>query len=425
MSRDAAGNAFDIAVVGGGAAGTMAAIRASGPGRTVVLVERNDAIGRKILITGKGRCNLTNIAPVEVFIGHFGRQGQFLRSAFHAFFNDDLVEFFRSCGLETKAERQGRVFPATDSARSVVEALKKRLDECGVEIAFNKRVSAVERAGGRLALRFEDGGALSARRVIIAMGGSSYQATGSSGDGAAIARTLGHAVIEAPPGLVPLRTKEEWVKDLQGLALENIRLTFSVGKKRIVSDVGELMFTHFGVSGPLVLDLSARVLTLAGQAGGARLAIDLKPGLDEAQLEKRILNEFKKNGRMLFKNILKGFLPQRLIELFMGLSGIGATVQANQITQEERRALIRLFKGLPLTIAGSLPVEEAMVTGGGVSTKDIDPRTMESRLVRGLYFAGEVIDGCAPSGGYNLQQAFSTGYLAGRSASNSLDKEDG
>lgn len=421
MSHDAGAHCHDVAVVGAGAAGTMAAIRAATLGADVVLVERNDSIGKKILVTGKGRCNLTNTAQVETFIERFGKQGQFLRSAFHAFFNTDLIEFFRSCGLETKVERQGRVFPASDSARSVVEALRKRLDECGVKIVFNKRLRAIERSGDLLSLRFEDGSAIGARRVIMAMGGSSYKATGSSGDGVAVARALGHAIVEAAPGLVPLTTKETWVKDLQGLGLENIRIAFSVGKKKVVSDVGELMFTHFGVSGPLVLDLSARVLALMGPSGEAKLAIDLKPGLDEAMLEKRILTEFKKNGKMHLKNILKGYLPQRMIDLFMTLSGIGAIVQANQITQEERRALVRLFKALPLTINGSLPVEEAMVTGGGVSTREIDPRTMASRLIPGLYFAGEIIDGCASSGGYNLQQAFSTGYLAGESAARSIN----
>ena len=421
-----AADVYDIAVIGGGAAGAMAAIRAGALGRSVVLIERNDSIGKKILITGKGRCNITNTAPVDVFIKNFGRQGEFLRSAFFAFFNEDLVEFFRSVGLETKVERQGRVFPVTDSARSVVEALKKCLAGSGVEILYDARLSGIRKVGDYFHLVLEGRDAVEAKKVILATGGASYKATGSTGDSFAIAETLGHKVVPLSPGLVPLRTKEEWVKSLQGLGLENIRLTFECGRKKAISEIGELMFTHFGVSGPLVLDLSAKVLTMMeerkkrSEPAEANLLIDLKPGLSVVQMEMRLLKEFKVKGKMRFSNVMKDYLPQRLIEVFITLSGINADREANQVTQSQRRALIGLFKALPLTITGSLPLEEAMVTGGGVSTKDIDPRTMESRVVPGLYFAGEIIDGCASSGGYNLQQAFSTGYLAGEKAAESL-----
>jgi len=419
MSHDAKDRVYDIAVIGGGAAGAMAAITAAECKKRVILIERNDSIGRKVLITGKGRCNLTNTAPMSVFIEKFGRQGEFFRSAFFAFFNEDLIDFFRSRGLEIKTERQGRVFPATDKARSVIDVLIKSLADSGAEVLYNTRLTGIKKTGDLFKLDFTVG-ELGAKKIILATGGASYAATGSTGDGFSIAQKLGHKVAPLKPGLVPLVTKEAWVKDLQGLGLEKIRVTFEYGRKKIVSDVGELMFTHFGVSGPIVLDMSGDVLDALAHHKAVGLLIDLKPGLTAEQLEKRLLNEFKTKGKTLFRNVLKDFLPQRLIAVFMNLSGIRAEREANQITQKERRTIINLFKALPLAITGSLPIEEAMVTGGGVSIKEIDPRTMESRLVPGLYFAGEIIEGSASSGGYNLQQAFSTGYLAAKKAAESL-----
>ena len=421
---------FDIAVIGGGAAGSMAAIRAAEFGKGVALVERNESIGRKLLLTGKGRCNLTNNAEIDAFIGKFGKQGQFLRSAFFIFSNEDLIAFFRSAGLETKVERQARVFPSDDSARSVVEALRRRIKELGVEVLSGSRVNDIRRSADGFALGIEGrgGGGLSAARAILSTGGASYKETGSTGDGYAIAGKLGHDVIERTPGLVPLTTKEAWVKDLQGLGLENVRITVEHGKHRITSDVGELMFTHFGVSGPLVLDLSAEILAMMRSGKGAadetRLRIDLKPGMAAAQIEKRLLDAFKRKGKTRFRNIMKDFLPQRLIDVFIELTGIKADKELCQVAQKERKSVVALFKGLPLTVSGSLPLEEGMVTCGGVSTREIDPSTMRSRIVPGLYFAGEIIDGRAPSGGYNLQQAFSTGYLAGDSAAKSLQAAD-
>jgi hypothetical protein len=427
MSTDNTGQAaYDIAVIGAGAAGAMAAIRAGQLKKRVVIIERNDAIGKKVLITGKGRCNLTNTTGMDAFISNFGRQGEFLRTAFFTFFNEDLMEFFRSNGLEVKVERQGRVFPSTDSARSVVEVLKKCLDANGVDILFNVRLTGIHKIEGRFRLEIDGREPVEAARVIVATGGASYAATGSTGDGYAIAEKLGHTIIPLSPGLVPLKTKEAWVKDLQGLGLENIRISFECGRKKIISEIGELMFTHFGVSGPLVLDLSARVLAMMeerkkrNEPAEADLRIDLKTGLTAEHMDMRLLREFKARGKMHFKNIMKDFLPQRLIDIFIKVSGISAEREGNQMTAKERATLVRLFKGLPLTIVGSLQLEDAMVTGGGVSTKEIDPRTMQSRVVPGIYFAGEVIDGCASSGGYNLQQAFSTGYLAGEKSAESL-----
>lgn len=420
---------YDIAVVGAGPAGAMAAIRAGQLKSDVVLIERNDAIGKKIMITGKGRCNITNVAPLDIFIEKFGRSGEFLRCAFFAFFNEDLIDFFRYKGLELKVERQGRVFPSTDKAASIIEVLQEYLAENNVKILYNTRVKEIVKIGTvpRLLssrnrdcpyflMELERGDFITAKKVILATGGASYKVTGSTGEGFSIAQKLGHTIVPLMPGLVPLRTKEPWVKDLQGLALENIRLTFEYGKKKITSPVGELMFTHFGVSGPLVLDLSGTIVPILSQHAEVRLFIDLKPGLDEEQLDSKLLHKFKIKGSAQLRNLMKDVLPQRLIDVFLHMSNIHQARKANQITQGERKAVVTLLKAFPLTITGSLPIEEAMVTGGGLSVKEIDPRTLESRLMPGLYFAGEVIEGAASSGGYNLQQAFSTGYLAGEKA---------
>jgi len=407
---------YDIAVVGGGPAGTMAAIRAGQLKKNVVLIERNDSIGEKILLTGKGRGNITNIAPLDTFIKKFGRQGAFLKSAFFAFFNEDLIDFFKSKGLKLKIERQGRVFPVTDSARSIVEVLKRHLVENKVELLYNMRLLDIKRKDGLFQLHLEGKNRIEAKKVILTTGGASFKITGSTGDGFHIARRLGHTVAPLKPALVPLRTKELWVKELQGLTLKNIRITFEYGRKKIVSDIGELIFTHFGISGPLVLDLSGNVISILEEDKEVYLLIDLKPGLKPEQLENRLLNEFNAKGNTQLKNTMKSFLPHRLIPLFIRLIGLEPERRVNQITRQERRSIISLLKALPLTIIGSLPLEEAMVTNGGISTKEINPRTMESKIIPGLYFAGEIIDVCAPSGGYNLQQAFSTGYLAGEKA---------
>ena len=407
---------YDIAVIGAGPAGVMAAIRAAQLKKSVLLIERNDAIGKKLLITGKGRCNITNSAPLDTFVERFGRQGNFLRSAFFKFCNEDLMAFFKDKGLELKTERQGRVFPVTDDSRAIVKVLHEYLSGAGVEMRYNSRVKELHKKADIFRIELENGSEVEARRVIIATGGASYKATGSTGDGFRIAERLGHTIAKLKPGLVPLKTEEHWVKGLQGLALENIRVTFECGRKKLVSDIGELMFTHFGVSGPLVLDLSGNVVDLLEKEGKAGLLIDLKPGLTVEQLDRRLLNEFKDNGTKSAKNIFKALLPLRLIDAVIEMAGVDHSKRGSQISQEERRRLVQALKGLRLTVTGALALEEAMVTGGGVSTKQIDPRTMESKVVPGLYFAGEVIEGAASSGGYNLQQAFSTGHLAGESA---------
>jgi predicted Rossmann fold flavoprotein len=407
---------YDIAVIGAGPAGMMAAIRAGELKKNVILIERNDSPGKKILLTGKGRCNVTNTASIDEFISRFGRQGQFLRQAFNSFSNNDLMEFFRKHGLELEIERQGRVFPKTDKAISVVRALAKALSDNNVKVLYNARLLSLHKKSGVFTLKLHDNNAVQAKRVILATGGASFKATGSTGDGFHIAKQLGHTYIPLTPGLVPLKTKEPWVKQVQGLTLKNIRLNFICGSKKITSEIGELLFTHFGVSGPLVLDLSGEIILLLKEHKEAKLTIDLKPGLTLEQLEKRLLSDIKEQGSKNLDNFLKEYLPISMIPVFIHLLKLDGTKKCAYLAQKERQALIQLLKALPLTITGSLALEEAMVTCGGVSTKEINPRTMESRLVHSLYFAGEIIDATAPSGGYNLQQAFSTGYLAGEQA---------
>ena len=407
---------YDIAVIGAGAAGSMAAIRAGQLNKRVILLEKNEIIGKKILMTGRGRCNLTNSGKLDTFIEKFGRPGQFLRNAFYAFSNEDVMDFFRSKGLDLKSERQGRVFPATDNARSVTQVLEKCLEENKVDIRYKVRIRELRRDGEKFILDTPDG-PVTAKKIILSTGGASYKDTGSTGDGFQIAQALGHVILPLEPGLVPLKTKERWVKEVQGLTLKNIRLCFLAGKKKIRSDVGELLFTHFGVSGPLILDLSADIVRLLSEESQMSLLIDLKPGIDSSEMEDKLLREIKEHGGREIKTMLAGALPLKLAPLILRLVDIEPHKKIHQMNKDDRRKLAKILKELPLTITGPLALEEAMVTCGGVSIKEINPRTMESRVVPGLYFAGEVIEGGAPSGGYNLQQAFSTGYLAGESAS--------
>lgn len=409
---------YDIAVIGAGPAGMMAAIRAGQLNRKIILVEKNESVGKKILITGKGRCNITNSAKIDIFIEKFGKSGQFLRTALSHFSNEDLIEFFKFKGLELKIERQGRVFPATDSAHSITNVLVEYLKENKVEIRYKHRIKDIRREKNYFILDTGNDSAIIAKKIILATGGASYKDTGSSGEGFQIARSLGHTISPLRPGLVPLRTKEEWVKELQGLTLKNVRALFVAGKKRkISSEVGEILLTHFGVSGPLILDLSNDIVSLLDEHKEVNLFIDLKPGIKAEEMENKLLREFKEHGGKEIKNMLSGLLPLRLVPIVIKLAGIAVNKKVNQVSKDERQSLAGILKALPLTIIGALPIEDAMVTYGGVSKNEINPRTMESKIVSGLYFAGEMIESGAPSGGYNLQQAFSTGYLAGESAS--------
>ncbi|NQT06825.1 MAG: NAD(P)/FAD-dependent oxidoreductase [Candidatus Omnitrophica bacterium] len=411
---------YDIAMIGAGPAGIMAAVRAmTGKSLKVILIEKNSDIGRKILISGKGRCNITNDAPVETFVEEFGKQGKFLRSAFFRFSSQDLRDLLEKEGLKLKVERQGRLFPATDRAVSVVKTLQGLLSKKGIEIIYNSQVSSLKKADKDFVIGIGSAkDKIRAKKVILSTGGASYKVTGSSGDGFKLARALGHTITPLKPGLVPLKVKERWAMDLQGLSLKNVRFTFKAGREKIVSEIGEASFTHFGVSGPLVLDLSRDVISMLDNKGAVKLLIDLKPGIEHEELGKRLLREFSSGGSTIVRNAMKTLLPSRLALTLTDLCGVDPEKKASQITRSERHKIVEHLKALPLTIIGSLPLEEAMVTCGGVSIKEIDPRTMESKLVPGLYFAGEIIDGCAKSGGYNMQQAFSTGFLAGEAAAN-------
>ena len=406
-----------IIVVGAGPAGMMAAIRASALGQEVTLVEKNPHPGVKLLLSGKGRCNLTNACDLNSFIERFSKNGAFLRDAFHKFFNLDLMQFFQKRGLKVKVERQLRVFPVSDRSSSIVKILTQELIKNKVTLLYKNKIKDIFLQNNQVkGVLLENGKIITADKIILATGGASYSFTGSTGEGIKIAERLGHAVVNLRPGLVPLKVRQEYPKRLEGLVLKNIRLKFSSGTKQIISETGELLFTAQGISGPLVLSLSGQILDWLEKSKNISLEIDLKPGLSCEQLDARLLREFKLNSKKTLKNILRSLLPVSLIEVALGIVDIPADKKVSQIGKEERFRLVSLLKGLRLDIISSEALEFAMVTRGGVSLKDINPRTMESRIVKGLYFAGEMIDIDADTGGFNLQAAFSTGYLAGESA---------
>ena len=397
----------------------MAAGTAARAGARVVLLEKNDRPGRKLLLTGKGRCNLTNSRPLAEFIENYPGNGVFLFSALNVFGNQELMQFFTSRGVPLKEERGGRVFPASDRSLDILKALVGYLRAGEVELRLNEPAT-------RLLVDWENrrvrGAATSrdkyvADAVIISTGGLSYPKTGSTGDGYRWARELGHTLITPRPALVPLETAEEWRAELAGLTLKNVSVRALADGVLLGEDFGELLFTHFGVSGPTVLTLSGFITDYwERRTAEVTLSIDLKPALDPEQLDRRLQRELAKAGRRLFKNSLGELLPRALIPVFVRISGIPGNKPANQITREERQGMIRLLQHFQLRAVRPRPLEEAIVTAGGVAVKEIDPRTMASRRWSGLYFAGEVIDVYGYTGGYNLQAAFSTGYLAGRSA---------
>ncbi|MDD5771400.1 MAG: NAD(P)/FAD-dependent oxidoreductase [Candidatus Omnitrophica bacterium] len=406
-----------IAVIGGGPSGMMAAIRAAELGRDVTIIERKSSLGNKLLLSGKGRCNLTNTQDLEYFLKRFSKNGDFLRDAFKKFFTFQLMYFFEQRGLELKIERQMRVFPRTDRSSSVLDVLKKELAKNGVRVIYSERAVGLVLDSGKVeAVRLESGKSVACQKVILASGGASYSFTGSDGSGMEIAEKAGHKIIPLRPALVPLDVKQDYPRRLEGLSLRNIRIRFSDGKSQIVSGIGEMVFTSSGISGPLVVTLSGRVADMLAQGRNVLAEIDLKPALSVEQLDSRLVREFKANARKGIKNALKELLPLRLIKVFMEALGVDMLKKCSQITQKERSNIVSLLKGFRMDISCARPIEEGMVTRGGVSLKEINPRTMESRLVKGLYFCGEVIDIDADTGGFNLQAAFSTGYLAGESA---------
>ncbi|HOM72806.1 MAG TPA: NAD(P)/FAD-dependent oxidoreductase [Armatimonadota bacterium] len=406
-----------VIVVGAGAGGLMAAGRAAESGARVILLERGPQTARKLRIAGKGRANVTNTADKNEFIAAFGENGKFLYGAFSRFFKDDLRDLLRRLGVETKVERGGRVFPVSDDADDVANALERWVRSLGVEILLNSRVKSIEANETVKGVR-TDRGLISSDAVILATGGITYPKTGSTGDGYRMAAELGHHIVEPRPSLTAMVCQELWVRELQGLSLKNVEarlyLTDESGKKKAIGkQFGEMLFTHFGVSGPIILTLSRKAVDVFGK-GKIELEINLKPALSEEQLHARLIRDFTSTKH--FKNYLPDLLPRAMIPIFIKLTGIPEHLPVNNITAEKRKRMVELLRNLRLTVTGLRPPDEAIVTAGGVDIKEINPKTMESRLVKGLYFVGEVIDIDATTGGYNLQAAFSTGWVAGESA---------
>ncbi|MEI6631329.1 MAG: NAD(P)/FAD-dependent oxidoreductase [bacterium] len=406
-----------IIVVGAGPAGMMAAIRAADLSQEVTLVEKKPTPGNKLLLSGKGRCNLTNACDLDSFLRRFSRNGQFLRDAFGKFFNLQLIDFFEKRNLKLKTERQLRVFPDSDNSASILEVLKKELQKKKVKVLYKAALKDIFIQDKKVkGITLADGKIMPLDRLILATGGVSYSFTGSSGEALDIVSRLGHHIVALRPGLVPLEVRGLELKLLEGLVLHNVSLKFSDGKKQITSEIGELLFTGFGISGPLVLTLSGQIVDWLSEGKHLWVEIDLKPALSMEQLNSRLLREFKASSRKNIKNTLTTLLPKNMISIFIARIGLAADKKVSQITQEERRKMVAMLKSFRLDIKGSRPLEEAMITRGGISLKEINPRTMESRLIKGLYFCGEMIDIDADTGGFNLQAAFSTGYLAGESA---------
>ncbi len=402
-----------VIVIGGGAAGMMAAYQAAIGGNTVTLLEQNEKLGKKLFITGKGRCNLTNAGEMEELFANVMSNRKFLYSAFYGFDNEQVIAFFEEQGLPTKVERGNRVFPQSDHSSDVIAAMKRALDKAGVLIRLHTKVAGLLTEDGHITgVQLADGTRLSAEAVIVATGGLSYPSTGSTGDGLRMAEASGHRLVECTPSLVPFETKEAWVKELQGLSLRNVSVSIFNGKKKLYEDFGEMLFTHFGVSGPLILSASGSIKPKLF-VESLSLFIDLKPALDEEQLDQRILRDFDGMKNKQFRNSLSHLLPAKMIPVVVELSGIHSDKKVNEISKEERKNLVHLLKHLPLTIKGLRGWNEAIITKGGVCVKDINPSTMESKLVQGLYFCGEVLDLDALTGGYNLQIAWSSGFLAG------------
>ena len=407
-----------VIVVGGGAAGLIAAGRAAETGAEVILLEKMRQVGRKLNITGKGRCNLTNSARLDDFLAAFGSQGKFLRQAFGVFFNSDLVAFIRSLGVELELERGGRYFPVDNNAPDITRALHQWCIDSGVDIHLGSTAKSLviedSRVTGVKAGRL--GRKQAADAVVIATGGLSYPATGSTGDGYRMAEEAGHTIEPTYPALVPLETDGDIAPRLQGLSLRNVTVRLLVNGKEADHILGEMLFTHFGVSGPTVLQMSRQAVAALAAGGELELSIDLKPGMDEKTLEGRLLRDFKENGNKQLQTILKGLLPASLIPVCLDLLDLPNDVTGNQITTAERRTLRGWLKDFRLKITGHRSYEEAIITSGGVRLIEINPRSMESLIVPGLFFAGEVLDLDGPTGGYNLQAAFSTGWLAGTAA---------
>ncbi len=403
-----------VVVIGGGAAGLMAAVIAGREGAKVTLLEKMNFVGKKMGITGKGRCNITNASNMSEFIKNTPGNGKFLYGAYERFTNEDLLQLLHDAGLETKVERGGRVFPASDSALDVRNTFMKLMKHYGVDVHLEEPVKKILVADGVVTGVVTDKETYHANAVVITTGGKSYPATGSTGDGYILAAEVGHKITDIRPSLVPIVTEESWVKDLMGLSLRNVELSVVAKNKVQAKMFGEMMFTHFGITGPIVLSLSHTVgkLMRKKNIGVIGLDINLKPALSPETLDKRLQKDFDLYSKKQLLNGMKDLLPSRLIPLIIELAGIDPQKPINQISKEERQQIGYMLQHMPLTVEGLRPVEEAIVTAGGISLKEFNPKTMESKLVEGLYGAGEVLDIDAFTGGYNLQAAFSTGYVA-------------
>lgn len=407
-------NNFDCIIIGGGAAGLMAACTAARTGKKVLLFERNDRLGRKLAITGKGRCNVTNQCTDEEFFENIPVGGKFLYSAYRNFNCYDCMEFFESLGVPLKTERGNRVFPVSDKAGDIVSALEKACQKSGVAV-INKRVSEVLAEDGVIVgIRCGDT-VYNAVSVLIATGGKSYPVTGSDGDGYKFAQALGHTVTALKPSLVPLVSEEDYCSEMTGLSLKNVAVSVKDTKKDkvIFKEQGEMLFTHFGVSGPLILSASSHIREM--ERGRYKILIDMKPALDDTALDKRIQRDFSENPNRIFANSLSKLLPSKMIPVVVGLSGITPEKQVNSVTKTERAGLVKLLKNFPVTVRDFRPISEAIITSGGVKLSEVNPKTMESKLLQGLFFAGEILDIDAYTGGFNLQIAFSTAVAAGNS----------
>lgn len=407
-----------VIVIGGGAAGMMAAVSAAAQGASVVLLEKNEKLGKKIYITGKGRCNVTNDSDVENLLRHTVTNHKFLYTAFYTFDSRMMMEFLNNEGLLLKTERGARVFPVSDKSSDVVKALSRAMDKRGVEVCLNTKVRKLLIKNGKVCgVKITNGGRekeLQADKVVVATGGLSYPATGSTGDGYRFAEMASHNIVKTVPSLVPVNIKEQYVKELQGLSLRNVKLSLMRKGKVIYEEIGEMLFTHFGISGPLVLTASTYIA--GSDISDIMFCIDLKPALSFDKLDERILRDFSEYKNSFFKNSLGKLLPSKLIPVIINLSGIQPEKKINEVTKHERKNLVSLLKNMELMPTGLRGFEEAVITRGGVNVKEINPSTMESKIIKDLYFAGEVLDVDATTGGYNLQIAWSTGYLAGLSA---------
>jgi len=410
-------NIKKVVIIGGGPAGMIAAIRASQIVKNVILVEQKNSLGKKLLLSGNGRCNLTNSDALESFLKGYTKNGDFLRDAFKVFFNNDLIQFFKSRQLELITESDGKIFPKTNSASSVCDILEKELVNNNVKIIYDTQLTDIVVQKKKVkTVYFRNGSHLIVDCLIIATGGITYSSTGSDGEGIRILERLGHKIASLHPGLVPLITDKKIPAALEGLSLKQVRVVFNFDKKKITSNVGDLLFTRNGISGPIILSISGQIVNLLNKDIKVSASIDFMPRLNEKEVETKLMGELKDNFKKSISNVLKKNYPNRIIDLAMDVLEIDPMTKVNQLKASDRKKIVSFLKGMDLKIIGFESLEKAMITIGGISLKEINPRTMSSRLIDGLFFAGEMIDLDGDTGGYNLQEAFSTGYLAGESA---------